>query len=109
MPKTYLHHPDGTVTVEDTRTPPAVYLEQLERLRAACTASILAVAPEHTQRNAALGIVPSGPVVADIASRRDEYHQLAASLQAALDGWDGQQATAAACCDVLEGIQWVEP
>jgi hypothetical protein len=105
MPKTYLHHPDGTVTVEDTRTPPTVYLEQLERLRAACTASILAVAPEHTQRNAALGIVPAGPVVADIASRRDEYHQLAASLQAAFDG----VGTDAERCDAMEAIQWLDP
>jgi len=105
MPKTYLHHPDGTVTVEDTRTPPAVYLEQLERLRAACTASILAVAPEHTQRNAALGIVAAEPVVADITARRDQYHLLAASLQAAFDG----VGTDAERCDAMEAIQWLDP
>jgi hypothetical protein len=104
MPKTYLHHPDGSVTVEDTRTVDLVYAQQLERLRTACTESILSVAPEHTQRNAALGIVPSAPVVADITVRRDRFHSLASELFAAFNG----PGTVSERCDAMEEVQWQE-
>lgn len=107
MPRTYLHHPDGSVTIEDDRTVEGTRADHLERLRAACTASILSVAPEHTQRNAALGIVPSEPIVEAISARRDLYHALQASIIAV--AWDGQEGTRAAACDAIEAIRWEEP
>jgi hypothetical protein len=107
MPKHYLHHPDGSVTIEDTRTVEGTRAEHLDRIRTACTASILAVAPEHTQRNAALGIVPIEPIVEAISARRDLYHTLQASILAVT--WDGQEATRTAACDAIEAVQWEEP
>ena len=107
MPKTYLHHPDGSVTIEDDRQPELTRSEQLNRLREACTASILHAAPEHTQRNAALGIVPMQPVVDAINVRRDHYHALAAQLAAIV--WDGQDITRTDVCDEMEAVQWSEP
>lgn len=107
MPKTYLHHPDGTVSIEDDRQPDATRSQQLERLREACTASILHAAPEHTQRNAALGIVPTQPVVDAINVRRNHYHALAAQLAAIV--WDGEEATRTETCDAMEAIMWSEP
>lgn len=107
MPKTYLHHPDGTVTIEDDRQPELTRSEQLNRLREACTASILQAAPEHTQRNAALGIVPMQPVVDAISVRRNHYHALAAQLAAIV--WNGEEATRTQTCDEMESILWSEP
>ena len=107
MPKTYLHHPDGTVTIEDDRQPELTRSEQFNRLRQACTESILSAAPEHTQRNAALGIVPMQPVVDAISVRRDHYHALAAQLATIV--WDGAEATRTETCDSMEAVQWSEP
>jgi len=107
MPKTYLHHPDGTVTIEDDRRFDITQSEQMQRLREACTASILQVAPEHTQRNAALGIVPAQPVADAITLRRDHFHSLQTQLMSVV--WDGQETTRSAACDALEAIQWSEP
>ncbi len=107
MPKTYLHHTDGTVTIEDDRIFEIVRSEHLDRLRSACTASILEVAPEHTQRNAALGIIPAQPVIDAITARRDQYHTLRAQIESVV--WDGSESSRTICCDAIESIVWSEP
>ena len=91
-------------TVEETRA----FAQQMLRRR--CTASILAVAPEHAQRNAGLGILPVAEADAirqAVQVRRQHYAEIAAQILSV--SWDGREETRAECCDLIESFAWNEP
>lgn len=83
------YNADGQLTGSATDYQPLRLAEQLvDSMRQRCTARILAAAPEHRQRNAALGLLPEADVLtikAAIAQERSlfaEYERLIAALLA---------------------------
>lgn len=102
-----IHREDGTVEHVDERTVEACRSFVIDRLRAACTASILAAAPEHRQRNAALGLLPREELDAitdAIQTRRAAFARLLAEIIAV--DWDGTEAARAAVCDRILSVRW---
>lgn len=102
-----IHREDGTVEHIDQRTVDACRAFATAQLRRACTASILAAAPEHKQRNAALGVLPREDLDAitdAIRTRRDAFARLYAEIIAV--DWDGVEATRPAACDQILSVRW---
>lgn len=69
-------------------------LKSQQKMRARAEIAILSAAPEHDQRNAALGILPAAEAQAirdAVASARAKYHAEVAELEAILvgEGSDG--------------------
>jgi predicted transcriptional regulator len=105
-------HEDGTVEDIDDRTVAETLDACRARLMAACEASILEAAPEHTQRNAALGLLSDAEkaqVCSAISVRRQAFQALRQVIQSLADGWNGQEATRASVCDAIQAVTWVEP
>lgn len=102
-----IHREDGTIEHIDARTVDACRAFAIEQLRKTCTASILAAAPEHKQRNAALGLLlhEKTALIADaIQVRRNEFARLRDDIMAV--HWDGAEATRAAACDQILSVRW---
>jgi hypothetical protein len=103
----YMHLEDGAVRITDNRSVDACREFAIRHLRDRCTETILASAPEHKQRNAALGLldtVEHAQIVQTIALNRARY----AALEAVVNGvqWDGFEATRASACDAIMAISW---
>lgn len=101
---------DGSATVTDARTVDACAAERLRYLRGWCEVQILEVAPEHTQRNAALGLLPEPErleLVAAIQALRARYHAAAAAVAAivAANAADPGVVGRADACDAIDLVQ----
>lgn len=93
--------PDGTVQITDQRTPAQSAAAQLDIFRQRAQAEILAAAPEHTQRNAALGILSveeKEAIVAAVRYPRTRFHVLKQRLEA--------MVAAGESCDAIEALTW---
>lgn len=80
---------------------------QLAHFRTMATEEILAFAPEHKQRNAALGILTqkeTQDITEGIIDVREHCHNCEALV--ALITWDGSDATHADACDKVQAIVW---
>jgi hypothetical protein len=80
---------------------------QLAHFRTMATEEILAFAPEHKQRNAALGILTQEETLAiteKIMDIRDHCHDCEALVS--LITWDGNDATHAEACDKIQAVVW---
>lgn len=102
-----IHREDGTIERIDWRTVVACRIFAVAELRRACTSSILAAAPEHMQRNAALGLL--APEEADavreaIQQRRTVFAALHAEILAI--AWDEKESTRAQTCDRILSVRW---
>lgn len=95
----------GVVTTTDARTVEACREGAIALLDALATSAILLEAPEHKQRNAALGLlsqVEADAIRSSITTWRARFAGARASIEAV--AWDGQESTRAACCDYIQSI-----
>ena len=103
--KTTTYREDGTVEIVDARTEMACLEQAISRILAGCEAEILDDAPEHSQRNAALGILDADDVariVAAISTRRARCRSLID--EAKVLAWSGRPREET--CDALDMMRW---
>jgi hypothetical protein len=103
----YLHHPDGSTTIIDTRVFSECVTFQLNLVRERAKELILQVAPDYKQRNAALGLLSdteANAIRAHIENIRTISNQKEAEILAVI--WDGQESTRAAACDAVQNVHW---
>lgn len=101
------YSPDGSVRVIDDRRWIDVVAWQIASIKGQAGDRILAVAPEYTQRNAALGILSLDEfdrVCAHISTVRRECDALEARIAAVK--WDGRESTRAFACDAVQAVTW---
>lgn len=99
--------PDGTVRIIDNRRLQDVIAWQLAMIKQCASDRILAFAPEHSQRNAALGLLSDRDTLAIrnfISATRTRCDELETEIAAV--HWDGQRATHAAACDAVQAVTW---
>ncbi len=80
---------------------------QLAHFKTMATEEILAFAPEHKQRNAALGILTQSEtqaIIKKIVDIRNHCHNCEALV--ALITWDGNDATHAEACNKIQAVVW---
>lgn len=97
----------GQTTVIDNRVFSECVVNQLSYIRKTAAEMILAVAPEHKQRNAALGLLSEEETQSlkdHIQSTRTHSNQKEASIKAVV--WDGQESTRSAACDAVQAVVW---
>lgn len=95
------------IRIIDRRRFADVVAFQLAHFRTMATQEILAFAPEHKQRNAALGILTKEETQA-ITERIMDVREHCQNCEAlvALVTWDGNDATHAEACDKVQAIVW---
>lgn len=97
----------GETTVIDNRVFSQCVAKQLEYIRQSAAEQILALAPEHKQRNAALGLLSEEETQAmktHIQSTRAQSNQKEAQILAVV--WDGNESTRSAACDAVQSVAW---
>ena len=97
----------GQTTVIDNRVFSQCVAKQLEYIRETAGEQILAVAPEHKQRNAALGLLTEEETQAlkqHIQAIREHSNQKEALVNAVV--WDGQESSRSAACDAVQAVVW---
>lgn len=100
-------NPDGTTILVDQREFYAYKDYYLKYIRERAHDLIISVAPEYKQRNAALGLLSeeeANYIKTHIQNIRAISNEKEAQLEAIT--WDGDPATHAAACDLLETITW---
>lgn len=105
--KQYLYALDGSVTAVDTRVFADCVVFQLACARTRASEVIFAVAPPHTQSNAALGLLSSDESVElrqHIWRTREHYAVLKARILSVT--WDGNEASRAHACDCVMACCW---
>jgi len=97
----------GEYTYIDNRIFSMCVERQMERVREGAKQRILAVAPEHKQRNAALGLLDSvqtqalKDAIQDIRNQSNIKEQQILSIT-----WDGQESTRSTACDAVQAVNW---
>jgi hypothetical protein len=97
----------GQQTVIDNRIFSECVAFQLKHIRDRAGELILAAAPEHKQRNAALGLLSEEETQAlkdHIQSTRNQSNEKESQILAV--SWDGQEATRSAACDAVQAVVW---
>lgn len=99
----YLHHPDGSTTIIDTRVFSECVTFQLNLVRERAKELILQVAPDHKQRNAALGLL-SEQETNEIKQKIQETRTISNNLETAILAviWDGNEETRSQACDLVQ-------
>ena len=100
-------NPDGSTTLVDQREFYAYKAYYLNYIHERAHDLIIAVAPEYKQRNAALGLLTTeeaDSIKTHIQNVRAISNQKETQLEAIT--WDGDPATHAAACDLIETITW---
>ena len=99
----YLHHPDGSTTIIDTRVFSECVTFQLNLVRERAKELILQVAPDHKQRNAALGLL-SEQETNEIQQKIQETRTISNNLETAIQAvvWDGNEETRSQACDLVQ-------
>lgn len=80
---------------------------QLKTIRETAKEKILAAAPEHKQRNAALGLldpVETQALKDAIQAIRAQSNLYESQINAVV--WDGQESTRAAACNAVQAVRW---
>ena len=80
---------------------------QLKSIRETAKERILAVAPEHKQRNAALGLLDPAEAQAlkdAIQTIRTQSNLYESQILSVV--WDGQESTRPAACDAVQAVRW---
>lgn len=99
---------DGNeISVKDNRVFSDCVENQLKFIREHAGKLILDIAPEHKQRNAALGLL-SQQEIDDIKNHiqtvRNKSNALEGQINAVI--WDGQEYTRPSACDAVQAIIW---
>jgi hypothetical protein len=100
-------NPDGSFNIDDRREFYSLQEWQLNFIRTRAKEIILETAPEHKQRNAALGLLSTQEteiIKNIIQDTRIIANQKEAAIQAVT--WNGDPSTHAAACDAIEATQW---
>jgi len=80
---------------------------QLKVIREAAKERILAAAPEHKQRNAALGLldpVETQALKDAIQAIRNKSNLYESQITSVV--WDGQESTRPAACNAVQAVRW---
>jgi hypothetical protein len=99
----YLHRPDGSTTIIDTRVFSECVTFQLNLVRERAKELILQVAPDYKQRNAALGLL-SEQETNEIKQKIQETRTISNNLETAILAviWDGNEETRSQACDLVQ-------
>ena len=101
------YSPDGSVRVIDDRRYLDVVAWQIESVKQQARDQILAAAPEHRQRNAALGLLTvaeTDVIVSAISMARNKSAELQRAIAAVR--WNGQEESRSAACDAVQRVTW---
>lgn len=80
---------------------------QLQEIKKRAAELILEVAPEHKQRNAALGLL-SDTETQELKTNIQNLRNISNTLEAQILAitWDGTEQNRAAACDAVQNIRW---
>lgn len=97
----------GEITFIDNRVFSECVDYQLQELKRIASEKILTIAPEHKQRNAALGLLSEQEtqIIKDhIQNIRTQSNLMETQISSIL--WDGQESTKSVACDAVQAIFW---
>jgi len=80
---------------------------QLKVIRETAKEKIIAVAPEHKQRNAALGLL-STEETDELKNSINSIRAISNSLEQQIlnVSWDGNESTKSTACDSIQNVRW---
>lgn len=102
----HIYYPDGTLEIIDDRIFEDCKTFHIGRIKKLATERILELAPEHKQRNAALGLLSqeeTDGIKSTIQTIRNAVNS--AEQQIISIVWDGTEETRAAACDAVQAVR----
>lgn len=103
----HIYYPDGTLEIIDDRIFEDCKTFHIGRIKKLATERILELAPEHKQRNAALGLLSqeeTDAIKSTIQTIRDAVNFAEQQILSVV--WDGTEQNRAIACDAVQEIRW---